>query len=196
MLYTILTLGMKQINRKAVPFLLRPFAPDFWAENVAEIDFAKLAKEYNIDAVAFDIDSTLVEYRKPKISEKTLSNIRNARKSKYIKKIAIATNRRGYDFPEIVEQVGEPVVINHARSFFDSKPWSAYYTRLLKKLDSPAKNTLMVGDKMFTDIVGANRARLRTLHVDRLGQDSWFDKVLPFRYIERYIANHYKKRNI
>lgn len=189
---------MKQINRKAVPFFLRPFAPDFWASSVQEIDFATLAREFGIEAVAFDIDSTLVAYKGLVVDPKTVEKIQQARHNKHIERVAIATNRRIFDFSDLLEQLGgnKQVVFVHARNFLDAKPWSPYYERLFRKLHHKRSEVLMVGDKLFTDIWGGNRSGMRTLHVERLGADSLLDKILPFRYLERFIANHYQKRTI
>ena len=185
--------NMKQINRNNVPFFLRSLAPDFWAARVKSIDFANLATDHGIKAVAFDIDSTLVEHNGAAIDAETLKQIQIAQKQKHIQKIAIATNRQSLNFAQLVKQLGIKIVVVHGEGLFNSKPSKRYFSRLIHKLDMEPREILMVGDKAFTDILGGNRSGLQTLHVDRLGPNSWFDKILPFRYIERYIMRSYHR---
>lgn len=185
--------NMKQINRKSVPFILRPLAPNYWAAGVRHINFEELSKKHGVRAVAFDIDSTLVEHNGAAIDTETLKQVQKAQKQKRIQKIALATNRQSLNFAPLVKQLGKNTVVIHGRGIFDSKPSKRYFSRLIRELDIKPQEILMVGDKAFTDILGGNRSGLRTLHVDRLGPNSWFDKILPFRYIERYIMRSYHR---
>ena len=45
------------------------------------------------------------------------------------------------------------------------KPWWFAYRRGLKKLGTPARDTAMVGDQLFTDVLGANLAGLKSILV-------------------------------
>ncbi len=49
---------------------------------------------------------------------------------------------------------------------FDAhKPGTAGYQKAMKLMHTDARNTLFVGDQIFTDIWGANRAGIRTVLV-------------------------------
>ena len=42
----------------------------------------------------------------------------------------------------------------------------------------------MVGDRIFTDIYGANKAGITTIYVKALGKDPWFIRFTGVRFIE------------
>ncbi|MFP4006332.1 MAG: HAD family hydrolase [Candidatus Hadarchaeia archaeon] len=54
----------------------------------------------------------------------------------------------------------------------EPKPHPEGYKKLISKLGSDAKNTVMVGDKPFTDIKGANSLGITTVLVNRRDWDS------------------------
>lgn len=179
---------MKRINIEKPPWPIRCITPDYWAESVADIDFQSIK---DIKVVVFDIDSTLTHHKGDKIDADILKVILAAIKNKHIKKVALATNRRRDNFAEIAASLGEDVKYVHAKGVFDSKPFKGYYHRLFTLLDSSPHECLMVGDKIFTDIFGARRTGMLSLHVDKFGGDKLIDKFSLLRIIERWIVKRY-----
>lgn len=184
---------MKKIDQNKLPGYAKWLAPDYWASSVSSINFSELSESEGIDVVVFDIDSTLAHYGKSQIDPEVLSAIKSAQENGGIKEVAIATNRRIYDFVDITKALGENVNYVHALSFLDSKPFRKYFDRLISKIGKPPHKCAMVGDKLFTDIIGAKRYGMLSIMVDRLGEDSTLDKISPLRSLERYIAKHYSK---
>lgn len=183
---------MKKIDKKAIPFYLRWLAPDYWALSVSHVDFAELART-GTETIVFDIDSTLAMRQSDVVDEKVLHAIAEAREFGSIHSIAIATNRSSFDFPDIVHQLGPEVVYVFATSFLESKPFSGFYKNLFNQVKSRPGECVMIGDKLFTDILGARRSGMRSVHVERLGRDGWFDRLIQLRRIERFVARKYRE---
>jgi uncharacterized protein len=170
---------MKQhvnFNDKKILSLLQP---RYWAKDVTDIDFEKLT-ESGINTVIFDIDNTLGPHSTLSVDPKILSAIHKALEKKKITQVAIATNRYRYNFEKIASQLGENVEYLYASGLAKRKPFKSYFVALLKKLNSKPEECVMVGDKILTDVIGANSIGINSLLVDRLGEASWYQKLIPF----------------
>lgn len=180
---------MKVIDTTKEPKWLRHLTPSYYVESVTDIDFAEL-RNRGVRAAAFDVDSTLVPFDEIELSSESEKYLLAAKKAGHIDEFYIATNRRTNNIEELATSIGAQVI--HALSCRDSKPWGSFFERLLDKIDRPAHECAMVGDKVFTDILGGNRAGMQTILVEKLGEDSNQDKIMPFRRIEKYLANRYQ----
>ena len=183
---------MKKIDKNSMPFFLRWLAPDYWASSTKDVSYPDLKKE-GVKTVVFDIDSTLTPFNQNTVDPEVLESIQKAQRSGSIGEVAIATNRRRMDFVDITLQLGDEIEYVYALSFFNAKPFKKYFKRLFRKLHTKPKHAAMIGDKLFTDMIGAKRFGMVTVHVDRLGEDSVLDKLTPFRYIERWIVARYHR---
>ena len=54
-------------------------------------------------------------------------------------------------------------------------------------------NTLFVGDQLFTDVYGANRAKVYSILVKPMNPKEEIQIVLK-RYIEKFVLHFYKKK--
>lgn len=180
---------MKVINTTKEPRCLRPLTPDFHARSVQDIDFA-LLRSRGVYVAVFDIDSTLVPYEHLELSMESEKFLLEQKEAGNIDEYYIATNRRTNDIEEIAATIGAQVI--HARSMLDSKPWQRFFARLLDEIDRPPSECAMIGDKVFTDILGGNRAGMQTILVEKLGPDSRQDRLMPFRRLERRLVNRYQ----
>ena len=184
---------MHKVNKDKVNRFLSPITPHYWAESVTEIDYAQLKKS-EITTVVFDVDSTLVDHDDTTISADVSASVRKAVKTKSIRQVVLATNRRKDDFAAIREALGQDVKFIHAKSFFNAKPFPAFYKRLDAATSTQPSECIMVGDKLITDVLGANMHGMKTLHVDQLGKTTLARKLSLFRIIEKYLSDKYRKR--
>lgn len=72
------------------------------------------------------------------------------------------------------------------------KPKSAGYERAMALMGTDRTNTLFVGDQIFTDIYGANRAGIRTILVRPIHPKEEIQIVLK-RYLERIVLFFYRR---
>ena len=73
------------------------------------------------------------------------------------------------------------------------KPSVKNYIRAMELLGTNRENTLFVGDQIFTDIYGANRAGIRTILVKPIHPKEEIQIVLK-RYLEKIVLFFYRRK--
>ena len=68
------------------------------------------------------------------------------------------------------------------------------YEKAMEQMHTEKGNTIFIGDQIFTDIYGANRAGIRTYLVQPIHPKEEIQIVLK-RYIERIVLFFYHRRN-
>lgn len=165
------------------------FTPDYMAVSVRDIDF-KVLRARGIRCVAFDVDSTLVGYGGVALDSETLLFLQQLQKQGFIQKIYLATNRHQRNLEPLAREIGAGLL--QAKGW-RRKPGRQYFRKLLKALDCPPRQTVMIGDKLVTDVYGGRRAGMVTILVERLGPDSRLESWLPFRAFESWIIKRFTK---
>ena len=151
--------------------------------NVREISIEFLRKN-EIKALILDVDNTLIDYEK-NISEETIKWAENLKKEGIKLYILSNSNKK-----EKVKTVAEKLKIEY--EYFGKKPLKIGFKKVQKKLQENAQNIGVVGDQIFTDIIGGNRCKMFTILVEPIDEkDIWI--TLLKRPIENAIKNKYKK---
>ncbi len=151
------------------------------APGVLSIDFNKLMRS-GIRCVIFDIEGTLAPWDTVDIPDDILAHIKQAN----IPNICLVTNidkKHAARVQIVAEKLGAKASFYPFASN-QRKPSPFMLNKCLKKCDTNADQTIMIGDKLF-DVLAAKRAGLSQVYwVDRLGkQDHWFDRLV-YRRIE------------
>ena len=155
-------------------------APNYRVKDIKAIDFKALSKE-GILYAAVDIDGTLVEVGSLKEAVTDyVDHLVKAKKSGYIKKIIIATNR----LPFISKSAKQWFKVDGliSGSILVRKPSKKYYQKLLDSLGAKPEQVVMIGDRLWQDIYGANRLGIWTILVDDLGREPWYDRIILHRW--------------
>lgn len=174
---------MKQLQREETT---PNFVPGFMATSLMDVDF-KLLQEMGIKYIAFDADSTLVHYGGKALDDKTKKFLQQNRQ--LFKKWCIASNRITNDLLPLGESMDAQVV---RATWFTRKPHKRYFAWVLKHFGAKPQEIAMIGDKLMTDIVGANRAGMTTVWVERIGPDHILDRVLHIRALEKLLMKRYR----
>ena len=74
------------------------------------------------------------------------------------------------------------------------KPSVKNYQRAMELMGTDTGNTIFIGDQIFTDIYGANRAGIRTILVKPIHPKEEIQIVLK-RYLEKIVLFFYRRRN-
>ena len=157
--------------------------PKAYFRKVEEITIEFL-KENKIKALILDVDNTLIDYNKN--LSKDVENWAKVLKDEGIKLYILSnTNQK-----EKVKTVANKLQIPY--EYFAKKPLKSGFMKLQKKLDEEFENIGVVGDQIFTDVLGGNRCKMFTILVEPIAEkDIWI--TLLKRPLENAIKNKYKK---
>lgn len=157
--------------------------PDDDAESSYDIDYEKyLSLGYR--GIMFDIDNTLVEHGYP-ANRKSVELFRKLH-SMGFSTCLISNNRKSRVRP-FAEAMKTPFIS------MAGKPASRGYLEGMKIMHTDRKNTLFVGDQLFTDILGARRAGVYCILVKPVARHEEIQIVLK-RIIEKPFLAMYRKR--
>ena len=134
--------------------------------NVKEISIEFLEKN-NIKALILDVDNTLIDYDK-KLEVSTIEWANKLKESGIKLYILSNTNKK-----EKVEKVSKELKIKY--EYFAKKPLKIGFKKVQKELQEKSENIGVVGDQIFTDIIGGNRCNMFTILVDPVdSKDFWY----------------------
>jgi hypothetical protein len=160
--------------------------PDYFAENVLDIDFAIL-HEQGIKKIAIDVDQTLANHKGIEVTPE-IANYLNAQvASGTIEEIIIASNSLR-DLSAFTDRLNAKIVIASART---RKPRKRYFDEVCRVAKCKPQQMAMIGDRILTDILGGNRAGMTTILVKPWGPDMIVERLIPRRFWgERYLRRH------
>lgn len=144
--------------------------PSLRVVSVLEIDL-DLLKERGIKGLIFDLDDTLVHAIEAVAKEDVVSWLQGIREEF---KIFIVSNNDSHDRVTIAaEHLGMPFV---ARA---RKPSRRFFKHALDEMGLKPHEAAIVGDQLFTDVLGGNRVGAFTILVDPLSQErKWHRKAM------------------
>ena len=137
--------------------MLKILRPKVYVNSVYDIDLKKLKKLKKIKGIIVDLDNTLVAWGKKEVSQKIIDWVKEAKKLGL--KICIVSNTNSKRVAELAKIFDIPY---HSKYF---KPFSIAFNNGLKILDTKKSETMVIGDQIFTDILGGNRLKLLTILV-------------------------------
>ena len=168
-------------------YMFKCFYPTVYYDSVYSIDFWKLYfKGYR--ALLMDIDNTLVEHDAP-ANEEAIAFFSMLHNIGY--KTCIVSNNT----EERVKTFA--VAVDSEYVFLAEKPRIDGYLKAMELMECSKENSLFLGDQLFTDILGANKAGIRSVLVKPIKLDPVFRIILKrgleaivkpfyFRYARKY----------
>lgn len=149
--------------------------PDYYVTSIYSIDFIKL-KAKGIENLIIDIDNTLVTWGSVEMDEKAFNLIKGLRMLGF--KICLLSNSSKKRVLRFISSMDV--------EFFSLgiKPMRIMFLGALKKLSGKPSNTCVIGDQIFTDIVGGNRCGIYTLLVDPISNQE-FPSTKYIRLLEK-----------
>lgn len=162
--------------------------PDLYLNSVIDIN-PTLLKKNKLEALILDVDNTLIDYYKNLIdgAEDWCENL----KSEGIKCIILSNSNK----KEKVETVAKKLGIKYV--MFAKKPLKSGFKKALEKLEMKPEQVAVVGDQIFTDVVGAKRMKMFSILVKQVGEkDIFITKVkrpIENAIIKKYLREKGKK---
>lgn len=136
---------------------MKLFKPNFYFKNIFSVN-PQFLKENNIKALLLDADNTLCIYHDNKPIDGVLEWI-NEMKSCGID-LHILSNGKPGRLTEFSKNVNLPCF------YMSLKPLPFKISKAVKKLGFKKSEVALVGDQMFTDILGGNLSGITTIWLD------------------------------
>lgn len=157
------------------------FYPGEYLESTYAIDFDRLYQA-GYRGVIFDIDNTLVPHGAP-ADERAIALFSHLKELGYTCML-LSNNKE----PR-VKMFNDAVHVSYI--YKAGKPNPANYRKAMEKMGTTADNTIFVGDQIFTDVMGANLAGIRTILVKPIHPKEEIQIVLK-RLIEKPVLFAYR----
>ena len=162
--------------------MFRQFYPDEYLESTYVIDFARMYKK-GYRGVIFDIDNTLVPHGAP-------ADERAKELFAHLKELGFACCLLSNNQRPRVEKFNEEIQVNFIENAH--KPSRKNYEKAMELMGTNKKNTLFVGDQLFTDVYGARRTGIHSILVKPIHPKEEIQIVLK-RYLEKVVLYFYRR---
>ena len=145
----------------------------------------KALRARGITLVLADLDNTLVPYGVTEPPEEIVA-WKQALEAQGIQLFLLSNSRRPGRAQGFAQRLGIPYQ-GHS-----GKPRRAGYLRAMERMGRRPEETVMVGDQIFTDILGANLCGMRSVLLDPLSPDP-YATVRFKRRLEGFLRPHYTR---
>lgn len=165
--------------------LIHLLTPRCFANTLFEVTPERL-QSLGIDGVMLDMDNTLTEHHAIDFTPAVVDWLASVHDAG-IKTCVVSNTHRISRLKRLCEARG----IDYVRGV--RKPRRNGFRRALEKMGTLPERTAMIGDQIFTDVLGGNRLGLYTILVQPLSREEflgtrWISRNLErllFRYLER-----------
>ena len=171
---------------------MKTLYPNLYLKKVEDITIEMLIKN-KIKLLILDVDNTLIDYNK-NLSEDII-NWAKTMKGQGIK-LHILSNTGN---KEKVKQVAQKLDIQY--KYFAMKPLKKGFKSIQKITNIKLENIAVVGDQIFTDILGGNRSKMFTILIDPINEekDYWYTawkRPIENKIKKNYVAKEEKNKNV
>lgn len=151
--------------------------PNEYVTSIYHIDLQRLWDD-GMRALVTDLDNTLVAWGVPDAPKRLVSWLRHAQSLGFA--VCLLSNNHELRVATFARPLGIPAIAN-AR-----KPRHSAYDKALALVGSDVHSTVMIGDQLFTDILGGNRMGLYTVLVVPVpGREHGGTRLI--RFVERRV---------
>ena len=167
-----------------------PLAPRRLVNSIYDLDPQAL-RASGVSLVLADLDNTLAPYEEA-LPSPALRQWKEALEQNGITLFVVSNSRKSRRCPDFCQALGIPYV-RHA-----GKPGTKGFREALERTGISAEQALMVGDQIFTDIWGANRAGIWTILVHPIAWGKNPGRILryaietPFRMAAKWFSKERK----
>lgn len=164
--------------------MIEKYYPDIYCDSIRHIDLEDLIKR-GIKGVILDIDNTLVPMHSKDADENAISWISDLKKKGF--KVCILSNAT----EKRVVRFNKDIAVTAIHRAY--KPSGRAFLRAADKLELEPEDIAVVGDQIFTDIHGGNKANMLTILVKPIDKKEILYVRLK-RWPEKYILSWYLKK--
>ena len=156
--------------------------PDVKLHGITDIT-VELLNKHDIKALLLDVDNTMSTHHGTVLTDGLTEWI--AKMSDSGIKLMVLSNSKRFRIEPFAARIGLPVIS------LGCKPLPTGYLRGVKALGEKRKNVAIVGDQIFTDILGGNIVGVKSILLTPIKlEDGWSFKVR--RKLEKKLYKRYK----
>lgn len=163
--------------------LFRRLAPWKTVASVREVDYQELRRA-GVDSLLFDLDNTLVGRGVREVPGHIDSLLKELKEAGF--SICVVSNNWSVRVRELAAAAGVPLVAPAG------KPFTKSLQRAMEMIGGVPSTTVLVGDQMFTDVLGGNLLGVRTVMVEPAGSVE-LPHTRLLRPLERFIIARLRK---
>ncbi|MCF6092908.1 YqeG family HAD IIIA-type phosphatase [Microaerobacter geothermalis] len=166
--------------------MLKKLIPDLHVKSVYDIDLVALKKR-GVKGIITDLDNTLVEWDRPVATPKLVDWVNQLQELGF--KVIIVSNNNKNRVSAFAHPLGIPY-IHRAK-----KPTLSSFKEALNQMQTQINETVVIGDQLFTDILGGNRLGFYTILVVPVAHNDGF--ITKFnRMMERAVLSWLRKKGM
>ncbi len=158
--------------------------PKLYCKKVTDIP-VDYFNENDIKAVLLDVDNTLLDFDLNMVEG--LKEWYEKVKKSNIKCMILSNSNK----TEKIEKVANFLEIEYIK--FATKPLKRGFKLAQKKLNVNPENIAVIGDQIFTDVIGANRSNMHSILVEPLAEKDLFLTKFK-RPLENIVIKNYLKK--
>lgn len=155
--------------------------PDIKLRGITNIT-VELLNKFNIKALLLDVDNTMSTHHGTILTDGLMDWIDNMHQNGI--KLMVLSNSKRFRIEPFANRIGLPFIS------LGCKPLPTGYLRGIKALQEKRKNVAIVGDQIFTDVLGGNVVGVKTILLTPIKlEDGWTFKVR--RKLEKKLYKKY-----
>lgn len=166
--------------------MFKKLCPKLQAGSVLELNLAEL-REKGIKGIIFDLDNTLVEWKQDKLTPEVIALVQELKELGF--KMTILSNALEYRVEAVARMLDIPYISRAV------KPRKSPFRKAMDLMATTPETTAVVGDQIFTDILGGNRMQLYTIWIAPLSNTE-FISTKAVRKLERLVVKRFQKKGI
>lgn len=159
--------------------------PDLYVDSLLDIPLQQL-KENQIKAFVLDLDNTITEWNSNHVREEVAAWFKTIKDEGF--QACILSNNGQGRIVKVAQRLGIPF-IHRAQ-----KPRRGAFYRAMALMGVKAEETAVIGDQVFTDVLGGNRSGLYTILVVPIARREFvgtkFSRAMEFFVLRRFRKRH------
>lgn len=165
---------------------MRLLRPSQYHKSIFDIDLDKL-KNQGYRAIMLDLDNTLVKWNHPEPTPGLMEWLQRVQECGF--SACIVSNNNGPRVSEFAARVGIPFIAGAA------KPRRKGFREAMRRFGVEPKETVVIGDQIFTDVLGGNRSGAHTILVVPIDPREFFFTQMV-RKVERRVLKYFVRKGI
>ena len=158
--------------------------PDYYCDKVTDVTMDLLEKN-EIKGILLDVDNTLIDFDR-NLLEGAKDWVDNVKRN-HIQCMILSNSNKLDKVTSVAKILDLPYI------HFATKPLKSGFKRARKQLGLENENIAVIGDQIFTDVIGANRNKMFSILVNPIAKkDIWITKLK--RPMEEFIIKSYVKK--